>query len=228
MKLKPAFTVLLGSVLSMMAGDNLVLNGNFDDGRDFALHWERANGLTTFFEQEAGRGRIVKMDTQVDRGQALTWAKAFKENPDLPPPTKKPIPKSSYGSIGGNEGVMLDSEFIECKTGQNYKLSADFRGAGKPFVWIKGFQWHPRRKDFVDGYQTRLEPRTASKTEWRNYAIGFNPTRLSPKIKKFKVRLYAYWPNGLYYFDNIRVEEISEEEMALLMKKRSAVGDSEE
>jgi hypothetical protein len=75
----------------------------------------------------------------------------------------------------------------------------------------------------VDGYQTRLEPNAPSKTEWRTFSIGFNPTAKSSKIAKIKVRLYAYWPNGLYYFDNVRVEEITPDEMARLVAKRSEV-----
>ena len=118
---------------------------------------------------------------------------------------------------------MLDSELMDCKPGQDYKLTVDFRGDGKPFVWIKGFLEHPTRKVLVDGYQTRLEPLRPSKTEWRTFSIGFNPTAKSPRITKMKVRLYAYWPNGLYYFDNVRVEAITPAEMAELVAHRSDV-----
>ncbi|MDD2599009.1 MAG: hypothetical protein PHO37_07280 [Kiritimatiellae bacterium] len=207
----------------MLAGENLLRNGSFDEGETTALHWEAADGLTTFYKMEEGRGRIVCLDTLVQREQALEWAKAFKADPTLKAPAKKPIAPDSYGSIGGNEGVMLDSELIQVKPGQDYKLTADFRGDGKPFIWIKGFLTHPKRKTLVDGYQTRLEPGKPSKTEWRTFSIGFNPTAKSPRIEKFKVRLYAYWPNGLYYFDNIRVEEITPEEMAELVTKRGEV-----
>ena len=214
---------LAAQAAALFAGENLIKNGTFNDGDAFAEHWERADGLTSFFETEKGRGRIVKIDTLVDRDQALEWAKAFKADPTLKPPAKKPIDPHSYGSIGGNEGVMLDSELIDCKPGQDYKLTVDFKGDGKPFVWIKGFLMHPARKVLVDGYQTRLEPNAPSKTEWRTFSIGFNPTAKSPKIAKIKVRLYAYWPNGLYYFDNVRVEEITPDEMARLVAKRSEV-----
>jgi len=207
----------------LLAGENVIKNGSFDEGAAFAEGWEQPDGLTSFFETEEGRGRIVKMDTLVDRDQALEWAKAFKADPTLKPPAKKPITPTSYGSIGGNEGVMLDSELVDCKPGQDYKLTADFKGDGKPFVWIKGFLIHPTRNTLVDGYQTRLEPKTHSKTEWRTYSIGFNPTAKSPKIQKMKIRLYAYWPNGIYYFDNVRVEAITPEEMARLVEQRSAV-----
>ncbi len=221
---KPYFIALvLAAAPLLRAGENLIPNGTFDEGEPFAAYWERADGLTSFFEKEEGRGRIVKMDTLVDRDQALAWAQAFKADPTLTPPAKKPIAPGSYGSIGGNEGVMLDSELVACKPGQNYKLTVDFKGDGKPFVWIKGFLMHPTRQVLVDGYQTRLEPDKPSKTEWRTFSIGFNPTAKSPRIQKFKVRLYAYWPNGLYYFDNVRVEEITPEEMAKLVEKRGEV-----
>jgi len=210
--------------LPLSAQVNLLANGNFDQGEDVAAHWEAANGLTVFFEFEQGRGRIVKMDTAVERNQALEWEKAFRSDPTLKPPVKKLPNKSGFNSIGGNEGVMLDSEFIDCRPGQDYKLTVDFKGDGKPFVWIKGFLWHSRRNEFVDGYQTRLEPGSPSRSEWRTFAIGFNPTRKSPNIRKFKVRLYAYWPNGLYYFDNVRVEEITPEEMAELVAERHDPG----
>jgi hypothetical protein len=219
-----AAAVLLGIAVSCArSGENLIPNGTFDEGERTAAHWELADGLTSFYEQEEGRGRVVKLDTLVDRDQALEWAKAFKADPTLKPPAKKPIAPGSYGSIGGNEGVMLDSELIDCAPGQNYKLTADFKGDGKPFVWIKGFLIHPARKVLVDGYQTRLEPGSSSKTEWRTFSIGFNPTAKSPRIQKMKVRLYAFWPNGLYYFDNVRVEAITPEEMAALVAKRSEV-----
>ncbi len=209
--------------MPLAAGENLVKNGNFDEGEACALHWERADGLTSFFEYEEGRGRIVKMDTQVERRQALDWNRKFKADSTLDPPKKKPIDKKSYGTIGAVEGVMLDSEWIDAKPGQNYKLTVDFKGEGKPFVWIKGKLMHPRRNVLVDAYQTRLEPHSPSKTEWRTFSIGFNPTAESPRVCKFKVRLYAYWPNGVYFFDNVRVEEITRDEMADLVKKRSEV-----
>lgn len=220
----PLFTLwpLFCSLCAMpaLAGTNLVKNGNFDEGDAYALHWERADGLTSFYLKEEGHGRIVKMDTQVDRNQALAWNKIFKVDPTRKPPKKKEIDKNSYATIGAVEGVMLDSELIDAKPGQDYKLTVDFKGAGKPFVWIKGKLMHPRRKVLVDAYQTRLEPHSPSKTEWRTFSIGFNPTAKSPRVSSFKVRLYAYWPNGVYYFDNVRVEAITKQEMAELVKQR--------
>ena len=211
------------SALSSEAGTNLLPNGDFEKGDPFPLQWERANGLTSFFVTVEGHGRVVRMDTSVERRQAMAWDQAFKKDPSLPVPARVPISKAGYDSIGGNEGVMLDSELIDCEPGQNYKLTADIRGAGKPFVWIKGFLKHPRREVYVDGYQTRLEPPSVSAETWTTCSIGFNPTARSPLVSKMKVRLYAYWPNGIYEFDNIRIEKISQAEMDALVKQRSEV-----
>ncbi|MBP5321470.1 MAG: hypothetical protein J6334_10820 [Kiritimatiellae bacterium] len=202
---------------------NLLPNGDFEEGEPVPLHWERANGLTTFFARAEGHGRVVRMDTSVERKQAMAWDQAFKADPSLPVPSRVPISAAGYDSIGGNEGVMLDSELIDCEPGQNYKLTADIRGAGKPFVWIKGFMAHPRRGVLVDAYQTRLEPLSVSPERWTTCSIGFNPTARSPQVTRMKVRLYAYWPNGIYEFDNIRVEKISQAEMDELVKRRGQV-----
>ena len=77
---------------------------------------------------------------------------------------------------------------------------------------------HPRRKTLTDCYQTRLAPKGSPSGKWRTAAITFRPTRNTVKMK---VRIYAYWPAGVYRFDNVRLEEITPAEAAELRKKRS-------
>ena len=222
----PVFIFVLISIICMpvigLAESNLIENGSFEKGEKTPDNWEPANGLTTFYVNEEGHGRIVKMDSSIDRMQVLAWLKQFKENPETVPPEPK-FPKDQYATIAGNEGVSLDCGLINIEPGQNYKLTVDYRGAGSPIVWIKGFMYHPVRKDYADAYQTRLTPDNPDEKKWKTYSIGFNPTAKTPKVEKIKVRLYAYWPPGIYYFDNVKVEEITPEEMAKLLKKRELV-----
>lgn len=215
--------VLIFSAYSSLAGENLIPNGTLDEGVVFADHWERPNGLTVEFVNEPGRGRVVKMDTQVSREQVLAWLQTFAKHPAAPVPAKKRLSKKSYATIGAFEGVALDSALIDVIPGQNYKLTADVKGAGAACVWIKGFMPHPKRNMLVDAYQTRLVPHKTSAEKWQTISIGFNPTDRMKSVTKMKVRLYAYWPNGIYYFDNIRVEKISPEEMAEFVKARGIV-----
>lgn len=212
--------LLVTAGMILAAGTNLLPNGNFDAGTVGATGWEQPDGLTSFWVDEPGRGRVLKLDSRIDRKQALAWMEQRKKQPDAKPPVPI-IPKEPLQAIGGTEGVMLDSSFIPVKPGQNYKLTVDYRGKHRPFVWIKGFMFHPLRKTDTDGYQTRLEPDQPSENEWRTFSIGFNPTARNPRVNKMKVRVYAYWPIGEYYFDNIRVEEITPEEMAVLVKARN-------
>ncbi len=217
-----ATAFLVMSALIAAEHENLIKNGNFDKGEKTPDNWEKANGLTSFYINEEGRGRIVKMDSKVDRKQALDWMKKFKEDPDAVPP-KPEYPKNDLGSIGSQEGVMLDSDLIDVKPGQNYKLTVDYKGPSAPIVFIKGFMMHPLRKELSDRYQTRLVPENPDKDNWKTYSIGFNPTAKLQDVIKMKVRIYAYWPAGTYYFDNIKVEEITAEEMEELLKQRSVV-----
>lgn len=204
------------ATLSAVAGDNLLPNGTFDEGTETAAHWEPANGLTTFFVQEPGRGRVVRLDTTVDKKQAREWAARFAKNPTLTPPT--PIRGSRFGTIGANDGVALDSAFIDVVPGQDYRLTADIKGNAGVIVWIKGFMHHRGR--WRDAYQTRLTGAIAPDT-WKSLTIGFNPTGKTPRVTRIKVRLYAYWPSGTCTFDAIRIEAITPEQMAALVEARA-------
>ena len=204
----------------LLAAMNLLPNGNLDEGTGHPLHWERPNGLTTFIVQEEGRGQVVKMDSRPERTQVLEYLKALKNDPNAAPPQPQFAKAPFYSAIGGNEGVQFDSETIPVKPGQDYKLSVDVRGNSKPFVWIKGFRKHPKRDMLIDSYQTRLHAYPLSETEWKTFSIGFNPTAKSPHTEIMKVRLYVYWPVGVCQFDNLRIEEITPEEMQDLKKKR--------
>ena len=206
----------------LFAGENLLPNGDFETGKNNATGWEVPDGLTSFWCRDPERGRVLKLDTRPLRTQVVQWWELRKKNPEAVPP-EPIIPHDELDSVAANEGTFIDSGFIPVKPGQNYKLTVDYKGKYKPFVWIKGFMIHPRRKIPVDSYQTRLEPIGAHEKEWRTYSIGFNPTARMPRTDRMKVRIYAYWQPGIYYFDRVKVEEITPEEMAVLVKKREEV-----
>jgi hypothetical protein len=39
----------------------------------------------------------------------------------------------------------------------------------------------------------------------------FSPTRVRPEVTEMRVMLYAYWPPGVYWFDNVRIEPAADE-----------------
>ncbi len=194
--------------LSVFAGENLLPNGNFDAGKDEASHWEKVDNMTSFWVFEKGRGRVLKLDSRVQRKQALAWRKKLKANPAAKAPTAV-IAKRKLSSIGAFEGAVLDSGLINVIPGQTYTLSVDIKGKCGMFVWIKGFMMHPRRKQLTDCYQTRLVPENTNSKQWKTYSISFSPTKRMPKTSKMKVRIFVYWPVGVACFDNVRIEKTS-------------------
>jgi len=197
---------LLFMSISLFAGKNLLPNGNFESGKDTADKWEKVDNLTSFWVMEKGRGRILKLDSRIQRKQGLAWQKKLKSNPTAKAPVAI-IPKNKLASIGAFEGAVLDSDLIDVEPGQTYTLSVDIKGKCGMFVWIKGFMMHPRRKHLTDCYQTRLNPEGSDSKKWKTFSIDFSPTKRMPKTSKMKVRVYVYWPTGIAYFDNIRIEK---------------------
>ncbi|MDD5598703.1 MAG: carbohydrate binding domain-containing protein [Victivallaceae bacterium] len=198
--------VLLFVGTGLWAGENLLPNGNFDAGKDGAEKWEKTDNLTSFWVTEKGRGRALKLDSRVDRKQALAWKEQLKNDPGAKAPVAV-IPENKLLSIGAYEGATLDSDLIDVEPGQTYTLSVDVKGKYGIIVWIKGFMMHPRRKHLTDSYQTRLVPEGSEKNKWKTFSIDFNPTKRMPKTSKMKVRIFVYWPVCIAYFDNVRIEK---------------------
>ena len=184
--------------------------------------WEKANGLTTFWEKDPFRGRIARLDSRIEARQAMAWEETLRRNPSAAARPPKPMLAKApyYSAIGGDHGVLLDSVLFAVEPGQDYRLTVDVRGTAGAYVWIKGFRRHPKRDMLLDCYQTRLDATRPSPEEWRTISIGFNPTAKSPATTLMKVRLYAFWPVGVVYFANVRLEKITSEEMAELVKER--------
>ena len=194
--------------LTIFANENLLPNGNFNEGKTNAKHWETVDNLTSFWVMDKTRGRILKLDSRVKRKQVLAWKAALKKTPAARPPA--PIyPQKKLQAVGSNEGAVLDSELIDVTPGQKYKLSVDIKGKCGIIVWIKGFMMHPRRKHLTDCYQTRLVPEKLDKDNWKTFSITFSPTKRMPKTSKMKVRIFVYWPIGVAYFDNVRIEKVN-------------------
>jgi hypothetical protein len=97
-------------------------------------------------------------------------------------------------------------------------------GTGTPRVFVKGF--FTRTRDTRDGEQLFraniyrapmiLDP---CDTQWRRYARLLHPARSTGTfeqrrvaVEQLQVQLYAYWPIGNYYFDNVRLEIVAWED----------------
>ncbi|MFW6107105.1 MAG: hypothetical protein ACOC8A_00295 [bacterium] len=197
---------------------NLVPNSSFEEGTWYPAHWTKVDGLTShWLDREDGKGKCLMMDTDVDEQQALDWMKKVrsgkataKEAPEKIASTKETI----YGTIGAWEGVQIYSDFLPVTPKMRYRLTVDIQGPWGgiffPKAFVKGYA--ERSDEFTtqkrELYRMYLALRTETKgKEWETFSRTFNPTLRSPDVKWMRVMLYAYWPLGKYYWDNIVLTE---------------------
>ncbi len=145
-------------------------------------------------------------------------------NPMPPPPLRAPTTPPYYDTVAGLHGIHYRSAFVGIEPGAIYRLSLDARtDAGTPKVFVKGFIDQTRKTD--QGVQVlKRNAYRAEATlygcsgEWRRFSRVFHPARSKSTYKGrpiqpewLRVELYASWPPGNYYFDNVRLEIIGYE-----------------
>ena len=216
-----------------------VVNGNFEEAVPgvvpYPKGWAHPDGYCISWITDSmapEHGKVIMLDTDhnepVARKRQAQLREALAKGSPLPAPPEA-ARGAGYGAIAGTYGVSFYSEKFTCKPKQAYKVSFDYRGAsGGAKVWVRGwgiFAGEERRR-----YETIVNCYVKA-TGWRHFEQAFHPTRrLGPKdtqyqspeerekhatytdIAVMRVMLYAYWPPGQYWFDNIKVEEISDEE----------------
>jgi len=147
------------------------------------------------------------------------------QDPIPPAPARIPTSPPYYDTVAGLHGVHYRSDYIRCAPGAVYRFSIDARteAKGAPKVFIKGF--FDQTVSTRDGYQTIrrdayqapifLDPCDG---QWRRYARTFHPaksqTTLDGKPLKpewLQIQIYAYWEQGNYYFDNVRLDIVGAE-----------------
>jgi hypothetical protein len=65
----------------------------------------------------------------------------------------------------------------------------------------------------VNGQMKRLYEGTidcAGSKGWKTFSGEFHPTRFTPAVTEFKIMLFAYYPGGVAWFDNIHVTAVDD------------------
>jgi hypothetical protein len=222
---------------------NLVLNGDFADGKNGApLGWTPPDNLTVYWHDDPDMGKCIRMDTDVYRAE---WEE-HRKNPDIPM-KKTPTTGTRYNTVGGTAGVAVYSRPIPVEQDAYYLVEYDIKGQGEPFVFVKGF-WKcaaedlaaqgekiffrpfddgpsfslmamgtsgeerraPRPGDYIQSYRRRVVARFPDddKEGWRHFksVIHFEPRH---HVELVMLELYAFWPPGDYYFDNVSMKRVT-------------------
>ncbi len=129
--------------------DNLLPNGSFDTpakDKTHPAHWQAIDNLVFFWEKadDPERGRIIRIDTDVNQGQAYQWwiDRFVHDAPLDKAPNKRPTQPPKYNTVAGLEGGFYWSDYIPVKPGAAYRVYVDAKG--------------PASKVFIRGYEEKL------------------------------------------------------------------------
>lgn len=172
------------------------VNGDFEKG---GLGWEAFdNAATSLADGPAGRGKVLRVRTDLAREPWLAYRKALlggQADPGRPPTIARDV---SYGSVAGLEGVHFASDWLPATPGQRYWLTADCSGQGGAKVFVKGFvDWRERAEAISEGSLARLgltgEQFAALPVEKRK-ALLAEETRTHPEL--YRREVYRWYLNG--------------------------------
>ena len=195
-------------------GPELVPNGGFEKGTKSPAGWDRVDGLTTFWSGGGVEGKCLKINTDVYHDEWVAWRKkhaggaSAEEAPD-PTPTKGP----KYDTVAGIYGVKYDSKPIPVTPGRAYKVSVRYKGKSTDFffpkLFIRGWAEVAGEKRVV--YDAYLALRCVEGSgEWkRGVRIVEIPTDTQARVEYVVLKIYAYWPPGTYYFDNVSMKRVA-------------------
>ncbi|MFO7536107.1 MAG: hypothetical protein R6X19_10590 [Kiritimatiellia bacterium] len=206
--MKKSFALLLVAACCLPArAEELLPNGGFEkaDAANAAkpAGWDRPDGLGVQWLAEArGSNHLIRMNTAIPEKDFVASCKAAGlEKWVFPNPGNDPM-AAAYG-------LSFHSDSLPVTTGQAYRLRFRYRGAGGAKVWVRGYgllRGEERRR-----YDTVVNCRTPG-TNWTEFSQCFHPTRRTPGVTSLRIMLYAYWPPGVYEFDDVTLAPVSDEE----------------
>jgi len=217
-----ALAVLWVCFAATAGAEPLVSNGDFErpdpDDATRPACWDKPDGLGVRWESapDVGdgrkRGRAIRMDTSVsEKAMVEQWRKMGI--------TKWDIPNATGGAVGAAYGLSYYSEPFGVQTGTPYRVTFDYMGpSGGGKVWVRAygeFRGEMRRR-----YETMVNCYTKT-NGWTEISRVFHPTRHPRRLSEMRVMLYAYWPPGVYWFDNVRIETVPQDEYEAVLREEA-------
>jgi len=137
----------------------------------------------------------------------MSWA----PNPDGP---GKVIKYDMDEATAGSYGLDFYSDWIEIQPGATYRFSCRYKSEGPtPKVFLKGYHEFPPQEGFPadrrETYRRQVHP-GGEKRQWHTVVADFIPeaTRPDQHPTWLKVDLYAYWPKGVMYWDDVVLKKV--------------------
>jgi len=202
-------TVIGFTALLMLAarGQATLPNGDFEEADPAhpgkPAHWDQVDGLGVQWTDAPvvpgapPHGKAIRMDTSLSETAMVdSYTKAGL--------TQWVFPHPQGNAIAETYGLSLYSEAIPVVPGKTYRVTFDYMSekgvAGK--LWFRGYA-------DVNGEKKRVYEGNVDCTggpTWKQFTGLFHPTKYRPNVSEFKIMLFAYYPAGVAWFDNIKIE----------------------
>jgi hypothetical protein len=212
MKFRSTLAALIMASMIAAQGDPVLPNGDFEQADPSnpakPAHWDLPDGLAVRWTDApavAGappHGKAIRMDTSLPETVVVeSYAKAGL--------TQWVFPHPQSNAIGETYGLSLYSEAAPIVPGKTYRVGFDYMAekgtAGK--LWFRAY-------GDVNGQKKRLYEGTVdcagSGPVWKHFSGVFHPTKYRSNVTEFKIMLYAYYPDGVAWFDNIDLEAVDD------------------
>ena len=186
---------------------SIVPNGEFEKKNPYFFGpsgWDMPDGLGVKWqkapigEKRIKRGKAISLNTAISEiAMNQQWKKLGIKKWQFPSPKKNPI-AATYG-------LSFYSSYIPIKKYQAYCVFFDFKSPKKCSggkLWIRGYGTFRGEKRRL--YETIVNCH-AENSNWKEFYQVFHPTKYTSNVTEIRVMLYAYWPAGTYWFDNVRI-----------------------
>jgi hypothetical protein len=151
-------------------------------------------------------------------GGKVTWM----PNPDGP---GKVIHYDMDEGTAGGYGMAYYSDWIPIEPGATYRFSCRYKSLGPTVkIFLKGYHEFPPQEGFPaqrrETYRRQVHP-AGEKKQWNSVVADFIPCHDNPNQQPtwLKVDLYAYWPKGEVYWDDIVLKKVRDAPAALVKEK---------
>jgi hypothetical protein len=166
-------------------GPNLVPNGDFETpgaGGGGPAEWQAIENQMAYAANPDGAGKVLKFDMNQSTAEVY--------------------------------GLDFYSAWIQIEAGAAYRFSCRLKTLGPtPKVFLKGYHAFPgeggRPAERRETYRRQVHP-GGQKKQWNTVEADFVPesTRPDQTPTFLKVDLYAYWPAGVIYWDDIVLKKV--------------------
>ena len=155
-----------------------------------------------------GKGPAEWQETgPLGTGGTVTWL----PNPDGP---GKVIKYEMDEETAGGYGMAYYSDWIAIEPGATYRFSCRYKSLGPTVkIFLKGYHEFPPQEGFPaqrrETYRRQVHP-AGEKKQWNSVVADFIPIHANPNQQPtwMKVDLYAYWPKGGVFWDDIVLKKV--------------------